>query len=184
MVNVPPVMSFFVSLPSRALLESSRRSWVSATQSFSCTSRTTGTTSPLGVSTAMPMLTYFLRTTFFSSLDSDEFICGNCCSAVATAFITKTSRVNLMPDSFSASAALSFLRSASRSVTSTSSHCVTWGMRTQFRCRFAPVSFLILVSFCSSVSPNWPKSTSGQGSSPSASPAPPPASRMRSASLT
>ena len=39
----------------------------------------------------------------FSSTERDEFICGNSCNAMATAFITKVSIVNLIPDSFSAS---------------------------------------------------------------------------------
>ena len=63
------------------------------------------------------------------------------------------------------------LRNSSSSVMSASSCCVTCGMVTQLRCRFAPDSFLMRDSGCVVTGPNFAKSTCGSGSR--LSPAPP-----------
>ena len=55
---------------------------------------------------------------------------------------------------------------------SASSNCVTCGITTQFRARFAPEIFLIRDSGRGSIGPNFAKSTLGHGSRLSA---PPPA---------
>ena len=56
MVNVPPAMSAGPSFPSRAFAEISMNSRDRSTMPLRSASRTTGTTSPPGVSTAIPML--------------------------------------------------------------------------------------------------------------------------------
>ncbi len=56
MVNVPPDMSAGPSLPSRAFAEIAPNSRDSSTMPLRSASFTTGTTSPPGVSTAIPML--------------------------------------------------------------------------------------------------------------------------------
>ena len=55
-VNVPPCMSPGPSFPSRAFAEIAPNSCDSSTMPLRSASLTTGTTSPSGVSTAMPML--------------------------------------------------------------------------------------------------------------------------------
>ena len=60
MVKVAPCMSAALSLPSRAFCERSPSSLESSMMPLRSTSFTTGTTRPSGVSTAMPMLQYFL----------------------------------------------------------------------------------------------------------------------------
>jgi len=84
--------------------------------------------------------------------------------------------VSLKP-CFSVSAVFD-LRKASRSVMSASSNCVTCGIITQLRCRFAAESFLMRERALSSTGPNLAKSTLGHSSSvngnapPVAAPAP------------
>ena len=56
MVKQPPCISSILSLRSRALVESSIKSRAISNTSLLCTSFTTGTTSPSGVSQAKPML--------------------------------------------------------------------------------------------------------------------------------
>ncbi len=57
---------------------------------------------------------------------------------------------------------------------SASSNCVTWGIITQLRARFAPEIFLMRDSGRTSIGPNFAKSTDGQGSRLSAPPPPMP----------
>src|SRR5690606_1412055 len=134
-------------------------------------------------SAAKPMFTYCLCTS--SSPSSEALNCGNCLSATAQALSKKASKVNLVgalsADRALACSALSATRQASSSVMSASSWLVTWGMRTQLRCRLAPESFWMRESGWRSVGPYLAKSTLGQGSklmpprSPPLEPAPAPA---------
>ena len=92
---------------------------------FRSTSRITGTSRPFSVSTAMPMWTYFLRTTSSLAMSIDALNCGNTLSADATTFSAIAVIVSLPP---AASTRLAyFCRSASRSVMSALSPCVTCG---------------------------------------------------------
>src|SRR5208282_5231466 len=60
-------------------------------------------------------------------------------------------------------ASLISLRNASSSVTSASSNCVTWGIITQLRARFALEIFLMRESALVSIAPNFAKSILGHG---------------------
>ena len=137
---------------------------------FLSTSLNTGTTKPLGVSTATPILMYFLRIKLSPSSDSDELNVGNSASTLAAAFITNTSGVILTPSFFFSLKTFCSLRNTSRLVISASSNCVTCGICTQLRCKFLPDSFWMRDSFFSSISPNLAKSTFGQGIKPSSLP--------------
>ena len=64
MVKQPPCISEPESLPSRAFLEISINSRESSIIPFLFTFLNTGTTRPFGVSTATPMLMYFLSVNF------------------------------------------------------------------------------------------------------------------------
>jgi hypothetical protein len=106
-----------------------------------------------------------------SPLASSEALkSGYFLSAATTALMRNASIVSLMP-AFSFSL-LSCTRSASSSVTSASSNCVTCGIIAQLRARFAPEIFLMRDSGLTSTSPNLAKSTFGHGSR--LSPPPPP----------
>ncbi len=175
MVKQPPCMSDGLSFLSRALIASSRISWEISTSDFWSDSRITGTTSPLGVSTATPMLKYFFSISFSPLASSELLKRGKAFSEATTAQMMKASGVILMP-SFSISLPIC-LRKASISVMSASSNWVTCGMVSQLRCRNSPVSLLILDSVSCSVSPNWLKSISGAGLMPSEAPPLPPLAR-------
>ena len=144
-------------------------SFASSIRPFLSTSRITGTTSPFGVSTATPIWKYCLRTRLSPSADSEALNSGCCFSATTTAFSRKQSMVKRMPCFFASS--VWTLRNSSSSVMSAWSFCVTCGMVTQLRCRFAPESFLMRESGWVVTAPNFAKSTCGSGSR--LSPAPP-----------
>ena len=126
---------------------------------FLSQSRMTGTTSPFGVSAANPMWKYCFSTRLSPSREALNS--GNFVSAATHAFIRKARMVNLTP-AFSFSL-LSWTRNASRSVMSASSNCVTCGIITQLRARFAPEIFLMRESGFISTAPNFVKSTFGHG---------------------
>ncbi len=75
MVKPASLISSGFNNPSLALAEVSVNSSASSINDFLPTSRTTGTTKPLGVSTAIPRLKYFLITRFtpFSSSEALKF---------------------------------------------------------------------------------------------------------------
>src|SRR6185312_3316005 len=135
--------------------------------SFWLASCTTGTTSPLGVSAANPMWMYFFKIRLVPLGSSDELNSGNGCSALTQARMMKARGVSLMPASW----AVCFMRprSASSSVMSASSNCVTCGMFTQLACRRGPEIFCMRDSALVSTGPNCAKSTTGTAGS-----APPP----------
>ena len=112
------------------------------------------------MSAAKPMWKYCFSTRLSPS--SDALTSGNFLSADTLALIRNASIVTLIP-AFSFSL-LSATRNASRSVMSASSNCVTCGIITQFRARFAPEIFLIRESGRASTGPNFAKSTVGHGS--------------------
>ncbi len=155
----PPCISASVSFPSRAFAARAAVSCAICSTPFLSQSRTTGTTSPFGVSAAKPRWKYFLSTRLSPS--SEALKSGNFFSAATHPFIRNASRVTLIPAcSFSL---LISTRSASRSVMSASSNCVTCGIITQLRARFAPEIFLMRGSGFTSTGPNFAKSTFGQG---------------------
>ncbi len=165
-VKQPPCISPAVSLPSRAFLEMVVSSRDSSVMLFLFTSLKTGTTRPFGVSTATPMLMYFFSVSFWPSSDRELLKRGICSSAAATAFMMKTTGVNFTSSLRFSASAFCCLRNASRSVISVLSKCVTCGIITQLRLRFAPEIFWIRPSSTSSISPNLLKSTFGHGSMP------------------
>ena len=184
MVKQPPCMSAAVSLPARAFLEISARSRDSSMMPFLLTSRTTGTTRPLGVSTATPMWMYFFMISLLPSSDRALQKRGCASRALAAAFRMNTSGV-IFTSSFCFSARMfCSLRNASRSVVSASSNWVTWGIMAQLRCRAGPEIFWIRVSSSSSTGPNLLKSTFGHGSTFMPLPLPVPAAGADSARLT
>ncbi|CSI82549.1 Uncharacterised protein [Vibrio cholerae] len=69
------------------------------------TSLNTGTTRPFGVSTAIPMFTYFFRIKLSPSSDREELNAGKASSAFAAAFMMNTSGVIFIPVSRFASIA-------------------------------------------------------------------------------
>ena len=133
------------------------------------------------MSAAKPMWKYCFSTRLSPS--SEALKSGNFLSAATLALIRNASIVTLMP-AFSFSL-LSATRKASRSVMSASSNCVTCGIITQLRARFAPEIFLMRDSGRVSIGPNFAKSTFGHGSRLSAPPpipaAAPPAAGGRAA---
>ncbi len=165
-VKQPPCISPAVSLPSRAFLEMVVSSRDSSVMLFLFTSLNTGTTRPFGVSTATPMLMYFFSVSFWPSSDRELLKRGICSRAAATAFMMKTTGVNFTSSLRFSASAFCCLRNASRSVISVLSKCVTCGIITQLRLRFAPEIFWMRPSSTSSISPNLLKSTFGQGSMP------------------
>ena len=112
-------MSVGVSFRARAFSLNSPSSLANSKVPLRSTSRITGTTSPSGVSTATPMLKYFLRIRFSRLRSSDALKSGNCLSAATDAFNRKAIRVSRKP-CFFASSFIS-LRKASSSVMSASS---------------------------------------------------------------
>src|SRR5512135_2876290 len=178
MVKQPPCISAAVIFFSRARALTSPSSFASCTMPFWSTSRITGTTRPSGVSTATPMWMYFFTIRFSPLASSEALKSGKCLSVIAQALSMKASGVILM--FCLAYSAPSSLRKASISLMSASSNCVTCGIITQLRCRFAPEIFLMRDSGLASTAPNLAKSTSGHGSRPGSAPppegAPPPAS--------
>src|ERR1035437_6485833 len=82
----------------------------------------------------------------------------------------KASIVTLIP-SFECASLIS-LRNASSSVTSASSNCVTWGIITQLRARFALEIFLMRESALVSIAPNFAKSILGHESRSNGAPDP------------
>ncbi|MNY02992.1 hypothetical protein D3C86_1355870 [compost metagenome] len=139
----------------------------------------TGTTRPLGVSAAKPMLKYFFSTRLSPSSEALKF--GNFFSAATVALIMKASMVTLTPDfSFSL---FSCTRKASRSVISASSQFVTCGIMTQLRCRLAPEIFLMREIGLFSTSPKRVKSTFGHGSRSRPTPEPPAAAAAAGAAV-
>src|SRR5690606_14093533 len=119
----PPLICAGPSLPSRALAASSPVSAAISSTPLRSQSRTTGTTSPLGVSAAKPMWKYFLSVRFSPRSSSEALNSGYFCSATTLAFIRKASMVSLTPVFWFSW--LSATRSASSSVTSASSCWVT-----------------------------------------------------------
>ena len=93
---MPPCMSAGPSLPSRALADELAQLLrdLAARPCWSA-SRITGTTRPLGVSTAKPMWKYCFRTRLSPS--SEALNSGNCFSAATRALIRNASIVTLTP---------------------------------------------------------------------------------------
>ena len=171
----PPDISAGPSFLSRALTLTVASSAASSSRPLRSQSRITGTTSPSGVSTAMPTWKYCLSTRFSPVASSEALKFGNFFSAATTALIWNTSGETLR----SLFSSPSFLRKASISVMSASSCWVTCGIITQLRARLAPEIFLIRDSGLDSTGPNLAKSTCGHGSR--LSPVPPPAAAARGA---
>ena len=121
-VKQPPCMSFAVNLPARAFAEISISSREISLTPFLSTSRTTGTTRPFGVSTAIPTCTYFFRMMLSPSWLNDELNCGYVTNADATAFMMNTSGVIFKSDFCFLSISFCSLRNASKDVMSASSN--------------------------------------------------------------
>src|ERR1700722_6492519 len=127
-------------------------------------SRITGTTKPLGVSAAKPMWKYFLNTRFSPVGSSDALNRGNFCNAAMQALMMNTSGVSFTPSC--AALSLSAPRTASWSVMSASSYCVTCGRLIQLACSRAPEIFWIRDNGLTSTAPNREKSTCATLGSP------------------
>ena len=118
-VIVDPESSSRVALPVRAASARRATSAAVAHRSRASAWRTTGTVSPASVCVATPMLTASKRVTMPCSSSNRAFICGNVGTASTIARIRNgrtVSRPRVPPNR-----SLSFERSASSSVTSTSS---------------------------------------------------------------
>src|SRR5258707_1014082 len=124
----------------------------------------TGTIKPLGVSAAKPIWKYFLKTRFSPVGSSDALNRGNFCNAAMQALMMNTSGVSFTPSC--AALSLSAARTASRSVMSASSYCVTCGRLIQLACSRAPEIFWIRDSGLTSTAPNREKSTCATLGSP------------------
>ena len=96
-----------------------------------------------------------------SSPSSEELSSGKRCSAGTQALSSSATIVSFTPDL--AISSLVRLRNASSSVMSASSLCVTCGIETQLRCSTGPLMRLMRDSATRSTSPNFSKSTFGQG---------------------
>src|SRR5579864_8256187 len=134
-------------------------------------SRTTGTTSPLGVSAAKPRCRYLRTMRLAPSGASAVLKRGNSCSALTQARMMKASGVSFTPAACALS--LRLARSCSSSVMSASSNCVTCGMLTQLACRRDPEMRWMRDSGSSAVGPNCAKSTGGTSGSAGRAAAPP-----------
>ena len=111
------------------------------------------------MSAAKPMCQYCLSTRLSPSseaLNVRELLAA----PRRTALMRKASSVTLTPSDFAFSS-LTRARKASRSVMSASSNCVTCGIITQLRASAGPEIFLMRESGCSSIGPNFAKSTFG-----------------------
>jgi len=95
---VPPCISEGVNLPSRALAANAAVSVASSSTPLRSASRSTGTTSPLGVSAAKPIWKYRFRITA-SPLGSIELLnSGNLFSVATQALTRKASIVSFTPE--------------------------------------------------------------------------------------
>ena len=117
-----PCISAAFSFPSLAFALISINSAEISMMPFLSTSRTTGTTSPFGVSTAIPIWIYFFITKASPDSDNDELNVGNAFNASATAFIINTSGVILIPSLRLAAISFCSFLNASSSVISASSN--------------------------------------------------------------
>ena len=159
MLKQPPCISSSEILRVRAFSDSCASSTDSCTMFFWSASRMTGTSRPRSVSTATPMLTYFLRMISPAAMSIDALNCGNTRSAAATTLTAIAVTVRLPPAASTCFAY--FLRSSSRPVMSARSNCVTCGIVAHAALRCSAVLRRTARIGCRSTSPQRVKSGSG-----------------------